>query len=142
MKQQLALKDVTLYWANLRHRNTMSDKYQVDLCQLTTPQKKALEDAGIRVNNKGDDRGDFVTAKSAKFEIIPYNSDGTEISEDVSIGNGSKGNVIVETFEWNHAPTKRSGVGLGIKIGGLTVTDLNEYRPMQETSFEDLEEAL
>ncbi len=142
MKKQIALKDVTLYWANLRQRNDMSGKYQVDLCNLNEKQKEALEDAGISVRNKGDDRGDFVTAKSKNFEIIAFNKDGAEIPEDVLVGNGTKANVITETYEWNHAPTKRSGVSLGIKIGGLVVTDMNQYMPTSDVAFEDLEEAL
>lgn len=142
MRTQIALKDVTLYWANLRQRNDMSGKYQVDLCNLNEKQKEALEDAGISVRNKGDDRGDFVTAKSKNFEIIAFDKDGLEISENVLIGNGTKANVITETYEWSHAPTKRSGVSLGIKIGGLVVTGMNEYKPTVEASFEDLEEAL
>ena len=40
MKKQIALKDVTLYWANLRQRNDMSGKYQVDLCNLNEKQKE------------------------------------------------------------------------------------------------------
>jgi hypothetical protein len=142
MRKQLALKDVTLFWACLRHKNDMSGKYQVDLCNLNSNQKEALEDAGITVRNKGDDRGDFVTAKSAKYEIIAKDDSGAELPLDVQVGNGSKANVVVETYEWSHAATKRSGVGLGIKIGGLVVTDLNQYRPAGEVSFEDLEEAL
>ena len=142
MKTQIALKDVTLYWANLRQRNEMSGKYQVDLCNLNEKQKEALEDAGISVRNKGDDRGDFVTAKSKNFEIVPINKEGLEIPEDVIVGNGTKANVIAETYEWNHAPTKRSGVSLGIKIGGLVITDMNQYKPTSDVAFEDLEEAL
>lgn len=142
MKTQIALKDVTLYWANLRQRNEMSDKYQVDLCNLNEKQKEALEDAGISVRNKGDDRGDFVTAKSKNFEIVPLNKEGAEIPEDVLVGNGTKANVITETYEWKHAPTKRSGVSLGIKIGGLVITDMNQYKPTSDVAFEDLEEAL
>jgi hypothetical protein len=142
MKKQIALKDVTLYWANLRQRNDMSGKYQVDLCNLNEKQKEALEDAGISVRNKSDDRGDFVTAKSKNFEIIAFNKEGAEIPEDVLVGNGTKANVITETYEWKHAPTKRSGVSLGIKIGGLVVTDMNQYMPTSDVAFEDLEEAL
>ena len=142
MKTQIALKDVTLYWANLRQRNEMSGKYQVDLCNRNEKQKEALEDAGISVRNKGDDRGDFVTAKSKNFEIVPLNKEGVEIPEDVLVGNGTKANVITETYEWNHAPTKRSGVSLGIKIGGLIITDMNQYMPTSDVAFEDLEEAL
>jgi hypothetical protein len=53
MRSQIALKDVTLYWANLRQRNEMSGKYQVDLCNLNEKQKEALEDAGILYATKG-----------------------------------------------------------------------------------------
>ena len=134
-KVPLTLKGVTLYWASLNKPNELSGKYQVDLCNLSEQQVGTLEDTGVNVRNKGDDRGYFITAKSAKFPIAAYMRDGT-IFEGM-VANGSKADVQAEAFEWHHAPTKRSGMSVGIKIGGLTVTDLVEYSPQSEMAGEE-----
>ena len=135
-KVPVDLNNVTLYWAALAEKNQMSGKYQVDLCQLDPEQVAKLEEIGLNVRTKGDDRGYFVTAKSANFPIAAYLSDGTIFGGKVA--NGSKADVKAEAYEWTHAPTKRSGWAIGIKIGGLTVTDLIEYTPQVPLTEEAL----
>jgi hypothetical protein len=134
-KVPVDLNNVTLYWAALREPNQLSGKYQVDLCQLSPEQVATLEDAGINVRTKGDDRGYFVTAKSANYEILPYLPDGTEFKGLVA--NGTKADAKCEVYEWKHVPTKRSGFSIGIKIGGLQITDLIEYNPPSEVMGEE-----
>lgn len=123
--------DVTLYWAFLTEKNDLSDKYQVDLCNLNDAQVEKLEDLGLVVRNKGDDRGNFLTAKSSKYPITPYTTSGDEIHEKVA--NGSKASVLFDTYEWNFK--NKTGVSMGIKK--LIVTDLIAYE--QEISEEDVE---
>lgn len=123
--------DVTLYWAFLDEKNDLSDKYQVDLCNLNDAQVEKLEDLGLVVRNKGDDRGNFLTAKSSKYPITPYTTSGDEIHEKVA--NGSKASVLFDTYEWNFK--NKTGVSMGIKK--LIVTDLIPYE--QEISEEDVE---
>ncbi len=113
--------DVTLYWAFLDEKNDLSDKYQVDLCNLNDAQVEKLEDLGLVVRNKGDDRGNFLTAKSSKYPITPYTTSGDEIHEKVA--NGSKASVLFDTYEWNFK--NKTGVSMGIKK--LIVTDLIAY---------------
>lgn len=134
-KVPVDLNNVTLYWASLNEPNTMSGKYQVDLCQLNDDQVAALEDIGVNVRTKGDDRGYFITAKSAKFPITAYTKDGSVF--EGMVANGSKANVKAEAYEWTHAPTKRSGWAVGIKIGGLQITDLIEYTPQPVAMTEE-----
>jgi len=134
-KVPVDLNNVTLFWAALNEPNKMSGKYQVDLCQLSEDQVAKLEDIGINVRTKGDDRGYFVTAKSAKFPITAYTKDGS-VYEGL-VANGSKANVKAEAYEWTHAPTKRSGWAVGIKIGGLQITDLIEYTPQSVAVTEE-----
>jgi hypothetical protein len=134
-KVPVELNNVTLYWASLAEPNTMSGKYQVDLCQLTEEQVGVLEDIGLNVRTKGDDRGYFVTAKSAKFPITPYLKDGGVF--EGMVANGSKADVKAEAYQWTHAPTKRSGWAIGIKIGGLTLTDAIEYTPQPVVAGEE-----
>lgn len=135
-KVPVDLNNVTLYWACLQEPNTLSGKYQVDLCQLNEEQIGVLEDIGVNVRNKSDDRGYFVTAKSTKFPITAYMKDGGVF--EGMVANGSKANVKAEAYEWSHTPTKRSGWAVGIKIGGLTLTDLIEYSPESAMTEEAL----
>ena len=134
-KVPVDLNNVTLFWAALREPNQLSGKYQVDLCQLSPEQVATLENLNINVRTKGDDRGYFVTAKSANYEIIPYLADGSEYTGLVA--NGTKANAKCEVYEWKHIPTKRSGWSIGIKIEGLQITDLIEYTPQSAPMTEE-----
>lgn len=126
-------QDVTLFWAFLDEKNDLSDKYQVDLCNLTDKQVEKLEDLGLVVRNKGDDRGNFLTAKSSKYPIVPYTTSGDEIHEKVA--NGSKASVLFDTYEWNFK--NKTGVSMGIKK--LIVTDLIPYESSISEDDEEIE---
>ena len=120
-----------LHWPFLNKPNEMSGKYQVDIGKLSSKAVDALSNMGIAVRNKGDDRGNFLTAKSSKYPITPYTTSGDEIHEKVA--NGSKASVLFDTYEWNFK--NKTGVSMGIKK--LIVTDLIPYE--QEISEEDVE---
>ena len=142
-KKPVTLKDVTLFWAHLNTKNDMSGKYQVDICQLSDSQVQGLENLGMSIRNKDDDRGYFFTAKSAKFPIIPVDNQGAVLPDDISVGNGSKADVRGIIFDWTHAPTKRSGKSFGINIKGLIIKDLVRYEPAGDgDDFSDLEEEI
>jgi hypothetical protein len=53
-----------LFWPNLTHKNELAGKYTVDLANLSDAAVVALEDMGININNKGDERGSYITCKS------------------------------------------------------------------------------
>jgi hypothetical protein len=129
---------VTLYWPFLYERNNLSNKYQVDICNLSDAQVEALEDRGVTVRNKGDERGNFLTAKSDKYEIRPYDTNGTEL-KGITIGNGSKATILFDTFSWKN-PAGKKGVSMGIKK--LIVTDVVEYSKDATTADEDVLEIL
>lgn len=129
---------VTLYWPFLYEKNGLSGKYQVDICDLSDAQVEALEDMGVSVRNKGDERGNFLTAKSSSFEIKPYDKNGTEL-KGVTIGNGSKATILFDTFGWKN-PAGKKGVSMSIKK--LLVTDIVEYSKDAETSDEEITEIL
>jgi len=141
-KKPVTLKDVTLFWAHLNNKNELSGKYQVDICQLSDSQVKGLQDLGINVRTKDDDRGYFFTAKSAKYPIVPVDNVGAVFPDDVVVGNGTKADVRGVIFEWTHAPTKRSGKSFGINIKGLIIKDLVGYDANNGTDFSDLEEEI
>ena len=48
----------TAFWACLKDANKLSGKYQIDLGQLSPQAVELLQSMGIKVNDKGDDRGD------------------------------------------------------------------------------------
>lgn len=129
--------DVTLFWPNLYERNSMSNKYQVDLADLTDAQVEKLEDLGINVRNKGNEEGNFITAKSAHYEIKPYDTSGNEL-KGVVVGNGTKATVLFDTYSWK-TPAGKKGVSVSIKK--LIITDLVEYNS-NDVSEDEVEEVL
>lgn len=124
-----------IMWASTQEPNSESGKYQVDLCNLSEKAIQALEDMGIPVRNKNDDKGFFITAKSANYPIPVVDEEGNKIS--AKIGNGSKGVALIKPYAYNYKGKR--GVGAG--INNLIVTDLIEYHG-SKTEAEDLTEAL
>lgn len=116
-------ENVTLYWPFLYERNNLSNKFQVDISNLNDKQVDKLEDIGLAVRNKGDERDNFLTAKSKNYEIRAYDTSGNEI-KDVKIGNGSKATILFDTYQWK-SPTGQKGTSLSIKK--LVVTEIVGY---------------
>lgn len=110
-------------WAQLEEKNRLSNKYQVELCQLSEKAVDALEAMDIKVKHK-EDRGFFITCKSA-YPIEAHMEDGTSLS-GVSVGNGSKAKAVIDTYSWT-SPTGMKGVSPSIVRNGLVITDLNVY---------------
>jgi hypothetical protein len=131
------LTNVDLYWAFLNETNQLSGKYQVDVCNLTDAQVARLEEEGIKVRTKGDDRGYFITCKSTKYPITPYDKDGNEIRAKVA--NESKADVLIKPYSWK-SPTGMKGTSAG--ISKLVVTDLKEYLADVESIGDDAVEVL
>lgn len=108
----------TLYWPNLNRKNEMSGKYQVDLGNLSEKAVNALEMMGLNVNNKGDDRGDFITVKS-NYPIDPEFASGDAIDSGM-IGNGTKANVAIGSYDWEFRGKK----GRSPSIKKMRVTEV------------------
>jgi hypothetical protein len=124
-----------IMWAFLDTPNQMSEKYQVDLCNLSDGAVSALEDQGIEVKRK-EDKGFYIVAKSKKFPIKTEMPDGSGVSGKV--GNGSKGVAWIKPYAYQFKG--KAGVSAG--INKLVITDLVVYEA-DETSLDDnLEEAL
>jgi hypothetical protein len=136
MQGVLPIKAVT-YWACLSHKNEMSDKYQVDLCLLSDAAVAKLSESGIPVKNKDDDRGNFITCKSAN-PIRSYFEDGSQIVEGTLIGNGSRVVASVGSYDWEFKGKK----GTSPSLKRLVVTDLVEFGDGVEDEPIDLEAAL
>jgi|13_taG_2_1085334.scaffolds.fasta_scaffold02129_9 hypothetical protein len=127
--------NATLYWANLQSKNELSDKYQVDLGGLSSAAIKALEERGITVKNKDDDRGSFITVKSNN-PIKAYDTHGEEIG--ALVGNDSKAKAVVGHYDWAF----QSRQGRSPSLLKMVVTDLNVYEPNVGGAEFDMEAAL
>lgn len=132
-----------LYWAFTDRVNESSEKFQVDLCNLSDAAVKALESMGLEVRSKENapEKGMFITCKS-KLPIKSYDMDGEQLtgfrqSEDgepspqaIQIGNGSEAIALVSTYEWSY----KNKAGVSPSLKKLVVTNLLKY----EDSVEDL----
>lgn len=134
MAKPAKIKAVKLFWASTAEPNPMSGKFQVDIADLRKDTVEKLEGLGVDVNNKGDERGYFVTCKS-QYPIDCYDTEGSPIKGNV-IGNESVGDVVVTPYPWKFR--NKEGVNLG--ISKIVVTDLQAYEAVDSIDMNDLEE--
>jgi hypothetical protein len=136
----------TAYWASITMPNTTFDAdgvYTIDICNLDEENIQIASQDGLEIKNKGDERGDFITAKTK----VRRKDGGTNsppkvvdsklnpMAPDVLVGNGSKVNVSYRPFEWSFG--NRSGMSAG--LNSIQVLDLVEYNPSGSSEF-DVEE--
>jgi len=101
------------YWANVRKPNSLSGKLQMDLGNMDKPSLKLVKQAGIKLKNKGDEKGDFITLKgSPQYPPKVTDSQGNVLPEPVAIGNGSTVKVPFNTYDWNFNGQEGTNVGL------------------------------
>lgn len=123
--------NTTLFWASLQQKNEMSDKFQVDLGELSDKAVMALEGMGIDVKNK-EGQGNYVTVKSAN-PIKVYDENGMPIDPNVKVGNGSKGKAALSFYDW----TYKAKSGRSPSLVKLIITDLIEFG--DNADIEDLD---
>tara|TARA_B110000259_G_C14018237_1_gene402125 strand:+ start:603 stop:1019 length:417 start_codon:yes stop_codon:yes gene_type:complete len=112
-----------VFWAQLDKVNDMSNKYQVNLCNLSDGAAAALESMGLSIQEGTDkkaDMGKYITCKSNK-PIRAFDTDGEELH--TLIGNKSRCKALVSTYEWTYKNKKGSSPSL-MK---LVITDLIEF---------------
>lgn len=124
----------TVMWAFLNTRNEMSGKYQVDLCNISDADAKALKGIGIQVkeNENKPEKGKFITCKSVKYEIDAYDAHGDKIEGNV--GNGSQATAVIGTYDWKF----KNKIGTSPSLKKLTITELVEYNPSNEEEEEEV----
>lgn len=113
-----------IFWAYFDKVNDLSQKYQVDLCNLSDDAVAALEAMGITVNSnpKKPEQGRYITCKSVN-PIRPQDSSGNHITAIVA--NNSKATAMVSTYEWKFMNKK----GISPSLMKIVITDLKEYNP-------------
>ena len=109
-----------IMWAHLNKMNDVSERYQVDLCNLSDNAAKALEDMGITVYQK-DGKGYYITCKS-KNPIRAYDKDGMVMNGE-TVGNGSQAICLVSFYSW----VFKNKEGVSPSLQKLVITKLEEY---------------
>jgi hypothetical protein len=112
----------SISFPNFETKDRMSDKYSVQLANLSEAAVERFEESSIAVNNKDDayGRGDFVTCKS-KFPIIPVTQDGESFEGRTGgIGYGSEVIAVIKPVQWEYAGKR----GTTARIVKLTITNL------------------
>lgn len=107
-------------WAYLDRKNEMSNKYQVDLCNLSDGAVSALESMGLTVGQK-EGKGYYITCKSNN-QIRAYTESGDEL-EGVGIGNGSQAVALVSFYDWSW----KAKSGRSPSLKKLVITELVSY---------------
>lgn len=137
MSNATTVVKATAFWAQLDQTNQFSNKYQIDISNLSAAAVEALQERGIQVKNKGDERGFFVTCKS-KFPIEARNAAGDSLA-GVKIGNGSTITAVLNPYEWK-SPQGMKGVSANLKQ--LVVNDLVSYEKDGDAEPINFDEAL
>ena len=127
-----------LYWPNLTSKNQLANKYTVDLALLSDEAVTALEDMGLKVNNKGDERGYYITCKSNN-KYRAFQPDGEELlikgrtplTEDadpdmgVIVAHGSEAKCLVGFYDWEYMKKK----GRSPTLRRMVISNVVEYAP-------------
>lgn len=118
------------HYASITDPNTKFEPVWSIQVEVNDDNRSIIEEAGLSVANKGDDRGDFVTIKRKVLK-----KDGTQrqapIVKDSQnnnwdgklIANGSTVNVKALPFDWSYAGKS----GVSADLAAVQVVDFIEY---------------
>jgi len=124
----------TIMWCFHNKPNEMSNKFQVDLCNLSDNAVKALESLGLEVRKREDkpEKGFYITCKST-VPMKVFDASGNDLST-VSIGNGSTATAVVGAYEWSWKNKK----GVSPSLVKIIITDLKVYNPEAVEEEDDI----
>ena len=140
---QTILKDVELFWAKLDEPVSPFGAPQWEI-QLRVPKKrsKELEAFGKTKDQEGDTvsinlKKKAVNAKGEKMQPVRVvDSAKNPIENRKAIGNGSAGNVIVRSYDYDVAGRK----GTAHALDAVQVTKLVEYTGSDSVDFDAVED--
>ena len=114
----------TVMWCNHNKLNEMSNKFQLELTNLSENAVKALEGIGLEVRKREDkpEKGFYITCKSVRQMDKIFDKTGASLI-DVAIGNGSTGTAVVGTYDWSFKNKK----GLSASLIKMTIDNLVAY---------------
>jgi len=113
-----------VFWANFDKLNEKSQRYQVDLCNLSDDAVAALEALGLTIKSSPDkpEQGRYITCKSVN-PMRPQDPSGNHIT--ALVANKSKATAMINAYQWNFMGKK----GLSPSLMKIVITDLKEYNP-------------
>ena len=114
----------TVMWCNHNKLNEMSNKFQLELTNLSENAVKALESLGLEVRKREDkpEKGFYITCKSVRQMDKIFDKTGASLI-DIAIGNGSTGTAVVGIYEWAFKNKK----GLSASLIKMTIDNLVAY---------------
>lgn len=130
------------HYACVVEPNTRYDPVWSIQVEVNDDNRKTIEAAKLPVNNKGDDRGDFVTIKrkvnraDGTERKAPFVKDSqNNLWNGKMIANGSVVNVKAVPYDWNYAGKS----GVSADLAAVQVVDFIEYTGSQVEDFDVVE---
>ena len=129
------------HYASITEPNTKFEPVWSIQVEVDDNNRAVIEGANLPINNKGDDRGDFVTIKrkvlraDGSQRAAPFIKD-SQINtwNGKLIANGSTVNVKAVPYDWNYAGKS----GVSADLSAVQVVDFIEYTRNNE-DFEPVE---
>ena len=123
--------NATIFWAKTNTVDNLSEKYQIDLGELSDAAVMALEGMGIDVKNK-EGQGNYIQIKSGR-PITVFDEYGMALDSSIEIGNGSKAKAAISFYDW----TYKAKSGRSPKLVKLMITDLIKFG--EDANIDDLD---
>jgi len=131
-QRETAVIEGTAYWSKLNQKDEYSNKYQMDIGNLSEETKELLKENGVKLKNKDDDRGEFITARS-KFTVQVMDSDKKPFDNETLIGNGS---IVKARIAFNKTHPMVEKFGTSLYLNKVQITDLVKYGN-EDSDFDD-----
>ena len=118
------------HYASIIEPNTKFDPVWSIQVEVNDDNRSVIEGAGLPINNKDDDRGDFVTIKRKVLRADGSQRAAPSVKDSQNnpwngklIANGSTVNVKAVPYEWNYAGKS----GVSADLAAVQVVDFIEY---------------
>ena len=124
------------HYASITEPNTKFDPVWSIQVEVTDDNREVVEKSGLKVANKGDERGDFITIKrkvhrkdgSERTAPLVMDSQNNRWNNDKKIANGSTVNVKAIPYEWDYAGKS----GISADLAAIQIVDFIEYSGNQQ----------
>ena len=124
------------HYASITEPNTKFDPVWSIQVEVNDDNREVVEKSGLKVANKGDERGDFVTIKrkvhrkdgSQRNAPLVMDSQNNRWNNDKKIANGSTVNVKAIPYEWDYAGKS----GVSADLAAVQIVDFIEYTGNQQ----------
>ncbi len=124
------------HYASITEPNTKFDPVWSIQVEINDDNREVVEKSGLKVANKGDERGDFVTIKrkvhrkdgTQRNAPLVMDSQNNRWNNDKKIANGSTVNVKAIPYEWDYAGQS----GVSADLAAVQIVDFIEYSGNQQ----------